>query len=86
MNLAEKLRFSNLSLCVDTALTEGFGERVLRQNFEIANLAEECMAKNKFYEELLRKNGIKVDGLKNTFSAESHERSTTDTALLKYRD
>ena len=85
VNLANKLRFSNLSLSVDTALLEGHAERVLRQNFEIANLAEEAMSKNLYYESILRKNGIKIDGLENVLDVDKHERKTRDLAMDRFR-
>ena len=83
-NLVAKFRYQNLSLVRDIALLEGFCHRLLTEDFELVNQLEEAMAKNRHYEELLRKNGIKVPSLEVT--ANKSARSVKDNAFLSYID
>ena len=82
LNVANKMRFQNLSILRDSVKIEDFAMSTLEQNFQLLDMVEETMAKTLQYERILHKNGIKVPSLETSVS-KSGERSVVDKAPVK---
>ena len=83
-NFCYKLQYQNIAVLKDAALVEGHAHRLSKQNFDIANLLEESLARNNHYERLLHKHKIPFGDMEVTH--EEHQIEVRDKALYKYVD